>query len=227
MYHSIAAGPESTLSVDPEIFQKQIEYLHKAGFKVISLDELVERVSRRARPLRKEVVLTFDDGFENNFIKAFPVLARYGMPATVFLETARVGAKAGYLNWDQVRIMAMNNIDIGSHTRMGVYLPAVKNEDEFISEIVSSKLDIESRVGKEVKYFCYPTGGFNDRIKEIVRGAGYKGACATNRGFDKSNFDLYEIKRIKVTDSDMTKPLHFQAKLSGYYNLFRKGKSPD
>ncbi|MDD5503958.1 MAG: polysaccharide deacetylase family protein [Candidatus Omnitrophica bacterium] len=226
MYHSIASEPESTLSVSPENFQKQMEYLNKAGFKVIPLDSLVQTMSQGRRPARKEVVLTFDDGFENNFTKAFPVLSKYGMPATVFLETARIGNNAGYLNWDQVRVMAMNNIDIGAHTRTGIYLPSVKDDLKLTEEIALSKLDIENRLGNEVKYFCYPTGAFNDKIKEIVRASGYRGACATNRGFDRYN-DSYGIKRIKVTDSDMTKPFHFQAKLSGYYNLFRKGKSPD
>jgi hypothetical protein len=59
-----------------------------------------------------------------------------------------------------------------------------------------------------------------------VKNVSYEAAAATNRGFDMLNKDVYEINRIKVTDSDMTKPLNFKLKLSGYYNLFRRGKSP-
>ena len=227
MYHSIATEPTDSLSVTPENFQKQMQYLRDAGYAVISLDELVDAILAGKKFSRKEVVLTFDDGIEDNYIKAFPVLSKYDMPAIIFLETANIGSQDMYLTWDQVRLMAKNNIAFGAHATAGAYLPSIKDEQVLVSEIVSSKSGIEGQIGKEVKYFCYPTGGFNDRIKEIVRNAGYKGACATNRGFDKLNSDVYEINRIKVTDSDMNKPFNFRAKLSGYYNLFRKGKSPD
>ena len=227
MYHSIATDPASSLSVTPENFQKQMQYLQNAGYSVISLDELVNAILAGKKFSRKEVVLTFDDGFEDNYIKAFPVLSKYDVPAIIFLETANIGSQDMYLTWDQVRLMAKNNVAFGAHTKTGAYLPSIKEEQLLVSEIVSSKSDIEGQTEKEVRYFCYPTGGFNDRIKEIVRNAGYKGACTTNRGFDKLNADVYEINRIKITDSDMNKPFNFQAKLSGYYNIFRKGKSPD
>ncbi len=227
MYHSIATQPADSLSVTRENFQEQMQYLRDAGYAVISLDELVDAILAGKKFSRKEVVLTFDDGIEDNYIKAFPVLSKYDMPAIIFLETANIGSQDMYLTWDQVRLMAKNNIAFGAHATAGAYLPSIKDEQVLVSEIVSSKSGIEGQIGKEVKYFCYPTGGFNDRIKEIVRNAGYKGACATNRGFDKLNSDVYEINRIKVTDSDMNKPFNFRAKLSGYYNLFRKGKSPD
>jgi len=227
MYHSIAIDPADSLSVTPENFQKQMQYLQNAGYAVVSLDELVDAILTGKKFSRKEVVLTFDDGIENNYIKAFPVLSKYEMPAIIFLETANIGSKDTYLTWDQVRLMAKNNIAFGAHTKTGAYLPSIREEHLLVSEIVSSKPDIEGQIKKEVKYFCYPTGGFNDRIKKIIRNAGYKGACTTNRGFDKLNTDVYEINRIKITDSDMNKPFNFRVKLSGYYNLFRKGKSPD
>ena len=227
MYHSIAADPKDSLSVTPKNFQKQMQYLQNAGYSVISLDKLVDAILANKKFSRNEVVLTFDDGLENNYIKAFPVLSKYDIPAIIFLETANIGSQDTYLTWDQVKLMAKNGIAFGAHTKTGIYLPSIKEEQLLTSEIVSSKSDIESHIEKEVKYFCYPTGGFNDRIKEIVRNAGYKGACTTNRGFDKLNTDVYEINRIKITDSDMNKPFNFWVKLSGYYNLFRKGKSPD
>jgi peptidoglycan/xylan/chitin deacetylase (PgdA/CDA1 family) len=227
MYHSIASNPSDSLSVTPENFRKQMEYLQTAGYSVISLDELIDAISSGKRSPGKEVVLTFDDGLEDNYIKAFPVLSGYDMPAIIFLESANIDNRGMYLTWGQIRHMVKNNIAFGAHTRTGAYLPSISQDQVLVSEIVLSKSDIEEEIGKKVKYFCYPTGGFNDRIKEIVRIAGYKGACTTNRGFDRFNTDIYEINRIKVTDSDMTKPFNFQAKLSGYYNLFRKGKSPD
>ena len=227
MYHSISYDEASTLSVAPENFTRQIGYLHKKGYKVISLDKFVERMKKGDHFPHNTVVITFDDGFVDNYTYAFPALVKYKMPATVFLITGYMGSREKYLNWDQVRLMADNGIDFGAHTRNDVYLPAVKSDKELMEELTGSKADIEKALGKKADYFCYPIGGFNEKVKEAVKDAGYKGACTTNRGYDKYNRDAYELNRIKVTDSDMTKPFHFRAKLSGYYDLFRSPKGPE
>jgi len=188
---------------------------------VISLDELVQGIKNGASFSEKTVVITFDDGFENNFLYAFPVLAKFDIPATIFIVTGYMGEKEGYLNWDQIRFMSNNGMDIGAHTRNNEYLPSIKDPGSLWDEIAGSKKDIEENLGTNVMYFCYPIGGFTKDVKDTVRKAGYKGACTTNRGTDRYNKDVYELNRIKITNSDCTKPLHFRAKLSGYYNLFR------
>jgi len=227
MYHSVSKDASSTHSVTPDNFSRQMRYLDKAGYSVVSLDELVSGIKNGKKFSSKTVVITFDDGFEDNYLFAFPALAKYKMPAIIFLMTDFVGREDGYLTWDQVRVMMGNSITFGGHTRSGGYLPSVKDEKELFSEIAGSKTDIESKTGKEAEYFCYPIGGFNDKVKEVVKKVGYKGACTTNRGFDKSNKDVYELNRVKITDSDTNKPFHFRAKLSGYYNLFRSPRNPD
>jgi peptidoglycan/xylan/chitin deacetylase (PgdA/CDA1 family) len=227
MYHSITEDTQSSLSVSPENFKKQIAYLERSGYSVISLDELVKGIVKGERFSNKQVVLTFDDGFRDNYINAFPVLAKHGMPATIFIATDYIGENPEYLTWDQIRAMAENNIDFGGHTCSHAYLPSLKHTKFLVSEIAGCKAAIEKELGRPIYYFCYPTGGFTQEAKELVKMAGYKGACTTNRGFDMSNLDVYEINRIKITDLDANKPFHFRIKLSGYYNLFRKGKSPD
>ena len=227
MYHSIADDKESSLSVSPENFARQMEFLNRNGYSVISLGELVKNIKAGKTSLFKTVVITFDDGYADNFSEAFPVLAKYNMPAIIFLVTGYVDNKEGYLRWNQIRLMMLNNITFGGHTRNNVYLPSVESEEELWNEIAGPKEDIEKATGREANYFCYPTGGFNERVKEAVKKAGYKGACTTNRGFDRLNKDVFELNRVKITDSDMTKPFHFRAKLSGYYNLFRSYRSGD
>lgn len=223
MYHGVSGGKNSTMFVTPANFERQMKFLYEEGYSVISLDELVDGIKEDVSFVPRTVVITFDDGYEDNFVSAFPVLARYGMPATIFVITGYMSGKEGYLNWDQVNLMSRNGIDFGGHTRNDVYLPSVDDPAVLWSEIAGSKEDIEKNTGKEARYFCYPTGGFNEKIKEIVKKAGYKGACTTNRG-GRTGRDVYELSRVKVTNSDGIKPLHFRAKLSGYYNLFRREK---
>jgi len=224
MYHSVD-NRDSTLCVTEENFLRQMTFLHENGYSVISLDDLVHGIEKKARFAPKTLVITFDDGFKDNYTNAFPILERYNMPAIIFLITSYMNTHEGYIKWDQARLMMEKDIDFGAHTRHGVYLPEVESQERLWEEIAGCKKDIELKIGKEVRYFCYTVGGFNERVKEIVKKADYKGACTTNRGLDRSNRDVYELNRIKITNSDMNKPFHFRAKLSGYYNLFRRLKA--
>lgn len=228
MYHGVDEVEGSSLYVRPDVFADQIRFLHEAGYKVIDLDTFVEARKAGRELDDRSVVITFDDGLEDNYINAFPVLYRYDMPATIFLITGYIGKEPGYLNWDQVRMMSSHGISFGAHTRSNVYLPSIGGDKEALSEqIYGPRRDLEKNAGLTARYFCYPTGGFNSRIKDMVRKAGYRAACTTNRGYDRYNKDLFELNRVKVTNSDTTRPFHFRAKLSGYYNLFRSYKAPE
>ncbi len=225
MYHAVSDTEGSSLNVTPENFAGQMDFLHDAGYSVITLDDLVDKIKNREKPGPKTVVITFDDGYEDNYLHAFPVMEKYDMPATIFLITVYVDTRKNYLKWEQVRLMMKNGMSFGGHTRDDVYLPGVSDEESLWNQIAGSREDIETNTDGEALYFCYPTGGFNSQVKDVVKRAGYKGACTTNRGYDRSNRDVYELNRVKITNSDMTKPFHFRAKLSGYYNLFRSLKS--
>lgn len=226
MYHSIL-DDGGALSVSRDNFAKQMKFLNDNGYSVISLDKLVYYISNGKTYAPKTVAITFDDGLEDNFINAFPALSKYSMPATIFLISNYVGKKDGYLTPDQVLVMSKNGVDFGGHTENHAYLPGIADKNILMREINGCKKPIEEYSHKEVKYFCYPLGGFNGEIKDIVKNAGYKAAFTTNRGINSLNNDLYELKRIKITNSDMNKPFHFRAKLSGFYNLFRSHKNGD
>ena len=225
MYHSVD-NKAGTFFVSPENFAKQMEYIKKNGYEVITLDELVGSIRNKEHLKRNKVVITFDDGYQDNFINAYPVLKKYQFPATIFLITDFIDKNPAFLSWSEVKIMSKDKISFGGHTKTHFYLGSVTDDKIVLNEIAGSKKAIEQQINMPVNYFCYPGGGFNERVKALVVRAGYQGACATNRGFADFNSDVYELKRIKVTNSDANKPFSFWAKLSGYYNLFRKGRNP-
>lgn len=222
-YHSFE-DIERTLSVTPENFNRQLEYIKNKGYKVITLDELVEGINSGRHFKKNEVVITIDDGYSDNFKYAYPVLKRFGFPAAIFIIAGFIGEGPDYLTWDEVRIMSQHRISFGSHTMNHVCLEDVLDDEILKEEIAGSKELIELRLGKPVDYFCYPIGAFTEKAKKIVIESGYKAAFTTNRGLAKLNKDLYELKRIKVTNSDTHKPFSFWFKLSGYYNIFRSTK---
>ncbi len=231
MYHNIGYE-KGGFFVTPENFAKQMMYIKKNGYEVITLDELVRSIKDKKNLKRNKVVITFDDGYKDNFQYAYPVLKKLEFPATIFLVTDFIGKKftgegKEFMNWDEVMVMSKDKISFGGHTKAHLYLGLMNDEKVALDEITGSKKAIEERIDMPVDYFCYPSGGFNEKVKELVAQAGYKGACTTNRGFAKLNRDVYELKRIKVTNSDAAKPFSFWVKLSGYYNILRKEKNPD
>jgi len=229
-YHSFDYG-KGLLSVSPENFEKQMRYLKNKHYNVISFGELVDGIKNRRSFARNTVVITIDDGYKNNFTYAYPILKKYGFPAVIFLITNSI-EHADFLSWDEVKEMSKNNISFGGHTRNHVYLPSLNKEDVLWDEISGSKKAIEEHAGVPVDYFCYPLGGFTEEAEILAKRAGYKGACATNRGDDILNrHNAYEINRISVRNgnpyfsfSNLFAPIRFRAKLSGYYNVFKREK---
>ena len=224
-YHRFGDDP-GTLFVSPANFERQMAYLKNKGYDVISLDELVEGIKAGRSFKHNTVAITIDDGYKDNFLYAYPVLKKYSFPATIFLIANHVGAKDGFMDWDDARRMAHNGIAIGGHTKNHPYLSSIKDPDVLWDEIAGCKRLIEDKLGEPVEYYCYPMGSFTEKAKAMVRRAGYKGACTTNKGSAAQSEDVYELKRIKITNSDTNKPFGFWAKLSGYYNFFRSKKSP-
>jgi len=229
-YHhvGIPSGKWRLNTVSEKSFEYQMNFIKRHGFEVISFDDLVEGIKKGHEFTRNTVVLQFDDGYEDNYKYAFPILKKYGFPAMVFLISDKIGTP-DFLTWDEIKEMEKNSFLAGAHTRHHVYLPRVSLA-QAQDEIAGSKKEIEGHLGHSIDYFCYPSGGFTEEVKRLVKEAGFKAAVSTNRGKDRFNFDLYELKRIHMNNTDdQYSGLILWFKLSGYYNLFRhfkKGGSP-
>jgi peptidoglycan/xylan/chitin deacetylase (PgdA/CDA1 family) len=225
MYHhvGIPSGKWRLNTVSEESFEYQINFLKRHGFNVIDFNDLVTGIKEGQEFSRNTVVLQFDDGYEDNYKFAFPILKKYAFPAMIFLISDKIG-DPDFLTWDQVKEMEKYNIKAGAHTRHHVYLPRV-GVAQARDEIEGSKKVIEAHLGHSIDYFAYPSGGFTIEDKQILRDAGYKAAVTTNRGKHKLDYDLYELKRIHMNDTDdQYSGLILWFKLSGYYNLFRHFK---
>ena len=222
-YHhvGIPSGSKWRLNtVSEKSFDYQMAFMKRHGFNVISFDDFVAGVKEGEQFARNTVVLQFDDGYEDNYKYAFPILKKYGFPAIVFLISDRVNTP-GFLTWDEIKEMEKADFLAGAHTRHHVYLPGV-SLDKAQDEIAGSKKIIEDHLGHGIDYFSYPSGGFTEDIKHLVIAAGYKAAVTTNRGKGRFNTDLYQLKRIHMNNTDdQYSGLILWFKLSGYYNLFR------
>lgn len=219
MYHQIGPNPaDSGLIVTPETFERQMEFLKIHHYQVLTMDELVDRLKNGHRPPFKSVVITFDDGFADNFDNAFPVLRKMGFPATIYMITNNINLD-GWLSEEDLRILDGSNIEIGSHTLTHNFIPSITDPVLLESEIVDSKRRLESILGHPVDQFSYPGGGYTLEAARIVEKAGYRGAVTTNHG--KKSGNPYGLHRIKIKESSGNL-FNFWLKTTGFYYLGKK-----
>lgn len=225
MYHNIANPPAEAglkgLYVCPSMFRFQMWYLKIAGFTVVPLHEIAG-LTERDLSGKKIAALTFDDGYEDFYTNAFPVLGRYGYPATVFVVSGLAGSinawdekalsiRKRLMGWDRIKeLAAFKNVFFGSHTITHPFLTKIgKKQAE--AEIFGSKQAIEDRIGSPVETFCYPYGDCNGAVKELVREAGYKIAVTTNRGEVRPGDDPLLLRRVLIRRN--SHPLNFMLKM--------------
>jgi peptidoglycan/xylan/chitin deacetylase (PgdA/CDA1 family) len=214
MYHSVSERDDYFWSVSPAEFEWQMDYLSRSSHAVISLRELVRRL-KAGEPLGKSVVLTFDDGYQDNYSNAFPTLQRYGFPATLFVTTGHIGmpGESGivHLSADELRAMSASPlIECAPHTHSHQRLTLL-SEEEARREVVSSKQELDAVTGRSSSFFAYPYGGVNEEAEQLVSSLGFEAAVGTHKAFAKQGADLFDLPRLSV-DRSTTREL-FQKRL--------------
>jgi len=220
MYHNIACGQkQSRLDVNPKSFERQMRFLKEQGYNVLALGDYLQMIKEGKKPQKKSVVITFDDGYRNNYSDAYPILKKYKIPATIFVVTNWVG-KDKMMDWQMIQKAQQSGlIEIGSHTLSHATLPEL-NKENIILEIKESKFILESKLNTSIRFISYPCGFFNAFIKETVKQAGYLGACATTLDKSVALDDIYAIRRIRISNSADSMFI-FWTQVSGYYTFFK------
>ena len=223
-YHRIGpAKADHVPTVSPEAFERQLSFLTRHRYQVVSLNAVADALERGTRLPQRQTVITFDDGYEETYTIAWPLLKRFGFSSTVFITPGEIGTP-GFMTWEQAIEMSHGGVTIGNHTMHHTYLPEVPDA-QLPNELIESKRVIEEHLRQPVEYISYPIGGFTVRVQEIVRQAGYRAACTTNRVSLMRGIDRFAIRRVKITERDGAGP-SLWVKLSGYYDLFRQLKAP-
>ena len=288
------------MSVRPKTFGKHLIYLER-HFQVVPLEKLISQLEK-GQDIDNECVITFDDGWIDNYLNAYPILKKYKFPGTIFLISDFVGSKKYmwfekvaraiwkeegernekvpdlsnypylrrisffeiysdsqakiedkidaiirrmkglnrseiieaideiyrffnsripsespdqlFLSWEQIKEMEGDNISFGSHTASHVDLTLERFED-VRQELADSKKNIEDKLNKGAKTFCYPYGNYSDQVKEAVKKAGYIGATTYDQGFISRGSDPYLMARIPMHEDICSSVAVFACRVEG------------
>lgn len=219
LYHQISHVTEAKdpykISVTPEQFQQQMAYLHDNQYQTVSLADMLNKVDLPPQP----VVITFDDGYLDNYENAYPILKQYGFAATIFLVSDRVGKTNNWdtysdfplMSWEHVRELSQNNFEFGSHTHTHASLDQLEAK-QARWEIEYSKQVIEDHLGQPVSFLAYPYTRSTPQVEDLVAACGYTGACGSMHSAE----NIYNLWRAEIGMHDT--PSSFAAKLSPWWH---------
>jgi peptidoglycan/xylan/chitin deacetylase (PgdA/CDA1 family)/glycosyltransferase involved in cell wall biosynthesis len=212
-------------------FDEHMNILKDRGYETVVFEDLLKnKFKQRFDKNKKQIMITFDDGYEDNYNYAFPILKKYGFKAVVYLVS-----HLDYNKWDveninnpekkymlmtteQLLDMQKNGIEFGGHTKTHAKLSRIEPE-EAREEIFESKESLENILDKKLISFAYPYGDLNDRVKQMAEEAGYKFAVATDSGSVCFSDDLFQIRRIGIFPT--INSLGFKRKIKGNYNFIK------
>lgn len=229
MYHRLVLD-ESEESVNiihlsKDKFEEQLCYLKNNNYITITFKEL-KSLNLKERKEKNYIILTFDDGYEDNYTILYPLLKKYNMKAVIYLvsdinynkwDIEDLGEKKlNLLNIEQILEMKNSGlVEFGGHTKNHCKLDLMSKDEQRI-EIKENKEYLEKLLKEEVVSFAYPFGRFNEDSKKVVEEVGYTYGVATNKGDFFIETDLYEIRRIGIfSDGTFSK---FKRRVTGRYN---------
>jgi peptidoglycan/xylan/chitin deacetylase (PgdA/CDA1 family) len=215
MYHKVNDIPRNPVTVPPALFDEQMAALRELGYTVVSLQAVLEHVTRRASLPAGAVLITFDDGYRDNLENAVPILQRHGYPAVIFvpigyLDTMRPlpheehlagrGVVNRTLFWDELDELEAAGVSVQSH---GIgHRPLADLEiDEAAREITLSKLRLEERLGRPVSAFAFVKGSeldYHPVHLSLLRQAGYEVAFTSVSGSNGPSTDPLQLHRYNV-----------------------------
>jgi len=208
-YHRVADNQLNDWTCTNAEFARQMRWL-KRHFDLITLSEAQQRI-RSGVNHRPAVCITFDDGYAENCEQAIPLLLDEEIPCTYFVATRYVFEQLPFPHdlaldqrlqpntLEQIRDMSAAGIEIGAHTRNHVDLGQIHDPDRLAEEVVRSGEELQTAIGKPVRYFAFPFGqhkNLNAEVFHLAHSAGYEGICSAYGGYNFPGGDAFHLQRV-------------------------------
>lgn len=205
MYHYISVPPadadiyRNDLSVMPENFRQQMEWLQANGYETISLYDLIYALNIGWPHLPdKPIILTFDDGYQDNYDNAFPILKELGFTGTFFILTDVTDrSEPGYMTWPMLKEMSEAGLSIEVHGRE--HLEMVNRDESWLTyHLRGPAQTIQANLGYEPRFLAYPSGKYDNLTISVAQEEGYWGAVTTKNGTHQTKAQPYELERLRI-----------------------------
>lgn len=217
MYHRVVGDLNMELDLPLGVFSRQMAWLAKSG-AVISYDDAIQALTEGVLEAKLKYVLTFDDAYEDFYTLAWPVLKKYGLPATLFVPTRfidepdqiplaerwipKAGNKMKPMTWDQLREVAADPlITIGLHTHSHPNLLKLSDED-IAKEITLSSDRLSAELGFSPVHFAYPMGFYDARVQRVAQDHCQTATIIGGDLATPANTSRYEVPRVPIRRSD-------------------------
>jgi peptidoglycan/xylan/chitin deacetylase (PgdA/CDA1 family) len=204
MYHYVSIPPSDAdeyrfdLSVSPENFRAQMDYLRDNGFTPVDLYDLTMAIVNQYELPENPVVITLDDGYRDSYENAYPILKEMGFKATIFIPTDFIDQEnPNYLSWNMIEEMSAAGIRFEPHSK--THADLTEGDREFVVwQALGSQETLESHIGYRPRYFAYPGGRYDDQTIEVMSELDYWGAVTTEGGQWHGFNDRFEWKRLRI-----------------------------
>jgi peptidoglycan/xylan/chitin deacetylase (PgdA/CDA1 family) len=218
MYHHISDTPprsvlERSLTVTPTMLKRQLDYLQQQGYHTITFNQMFDALYFGVPLPVHPVILTFDDGYEDVYHFALPLLQQHGFTATFYIISGKVGWQ-GYMDWANLQDLLAKGMQIGSHTVHHVDVGMTYLDSPALAqlELEQSKAKLEKKLGVVIQQFCYPSGEpfrsesvyLQQKIVSLLWQDGYIGATTDpgRSGIDQDSQAPFDLLRIRVDGRD-------------------------
>jgi len=208
MYHYVEPWPagadelRKNLTVRPEDFTAQMEYLHQQGYETVSLYDLVYALTL-GRPLPpKPAIVTFDDGYRTLPQYAVPVMERFGYRGTIFVITEFMdNGLAAYLTWPEAESLYARGWKIEPHSKSHEQM-AGRDRAFQLYQMLGSIQTVAAHIGVQPRFFSYPSGKYDDTTLKLARELNLWGAVTVEFGRTHTIKDLYTLTRVRVSGQE-------------------------
>lgn len=199
-YHQVNDEKHSALTLHVDQFREQMENLHNQGYNTITLAQLYDYLENGTELPNKPIVITFDDGYVDNYKNVLPILKEYNMKATLFMISDAANTP-GFVSTEQMHQMEAGGFDIQGHTNHHKILTKI-DPTELPDALLGGKTSLEGILGEPIEYLAYP-GGFNDMLVQYVtKQSGYKMAFTVQPGTVQPGDNLYALNRLAIFQGD-------------------------
>ncbi|MFP7345258.1 polysaccharide deacetylase family protein [Bacillus safensis] len=195
MYHSISSG--NSLRVPKSEFASHMKWLKDNDYVTLSPEEVYRVFITNSMPSKKSVLITFDDGYTDNYTKAFPILKQYGMKATIFMIEQSIG-RPNHLTDEQMDEMMAHGISIESHTIHHLELNQLSKQQQE-EELKGSKTFFDQRFSQRTRMVSYPVGRYNEETLKLAKEAGFQMAVTTEPGHAKKEQGMMSLHRVRIS----------------------------